>query len=354
MIVQDEFETIENGIITQGRTSGTFFFNEGNKEYITLKELQRESKKICDKWSDYICDNSNQINFKIDDDMKFVYKTNDNEVRKADISQFAFSQLCTRIGVPANYIKKCFENDRTDLALVNFKAWAKNYNKPLLIRENGGVVRAVLSDSYKLFDSSKVIRTLCNSVDTQKYKVNGVFLSSDKLHLRFIDEKPLDVKEQSPILDGFTVTSSDVGRGSLAMNYFLYRQVCKNGMTITESRGTLFRQAHIGSKMSNGKLELFNRAFNDIDDLNDLAVDKILKNQEKYLKDYELNMYLEKARRELKLSEKSKDNLVQLINGYGNTRWGMLNGITELAQNFTLEKRLELEAFAGNLMIKVA
>lgn len=348
MILKQEFETLENSM----GNSGVYF--QGKNE-IDLKELTKKSKRICEKWEDYICDNESQVNFKINDDMQFIYRTEYGETRKADISEFAFSQLCTRLGVPASYVKKCFDNGKVGLALENFQAWSNDCNKKLLIREQDGIVRAVLSDSYKSFDSHKVLRTLQNTVDSDTYKANGIYLSSDRLHLRFVNRKPLDVKESSPMYSGFTVSSSDVGRGSLAMTFFLYRQVCDNGMTVTDKGGTLFRQAHIGSAMTDGKLELFNRAFLDIDCLTEKSIDLIRENQSRMLKDYELQMYLEKVRRELKLSEKSQDELKHLMdNVYDHSRWGLLNSVTELAQKFTLDTRIDFETFAGNTMFKVA
>lgn len=89
--------------------------------------------------------------------------------KEADISEFAFSQLCSRMGVPANYIKKCFANGKEDLAIQNFRAWANDTENNLLVRENDGVVRAVLSDSYTPFDSYQVLRALKYTVDFKRW-----------------------------------------------------------------------------------------------------------------------------------------------------------------------------------------
>lgn len=346
MIKRQEFETL----FSTGLRSSSVKADE-----IDLRELTRKSRGLCDKWEDYYCNNEKDINFKLTDDMKFVYRTTEGETRTADISEFAFGQLCTRLGVPAGYVKKCFDNGKINLAVTNFHAWADDCDKQFLIREQEGVVRAVLSDSYKSFDSHKVLKTLQNTVSDSQYKANGAYLSADRLHIRFVNREPLKVKnETSPIYSGFTVSSSDVGRGSLSMHYFLYRLVCDNGMTVTEKDGTLFRQAHIGSGMEGGKLELFNRAFMDIDTLDEYALENIRRNQEITLKDYELEMYLEKAKRELKLSQKAEEKLSAVIDSsYNRTRWGVLNGITEIAQDYTLDTRLEFEAFAGNNMMRV-
>lgn len=348
MIKQQEFEVL----FSKGNRD-TFFQQD---EEINLRELTKTGKSISEKWENYFCDNEKEVNFKLTDDMKFIYKTTDGNQRTADITQFAFSQLCTRLGVPASYVKKCFDFGKVGLAVSNFREWANDCDKKFLIREQDGVVRAVLSDSYKMFDNHKVLRTLQNTVDENQYKMNGAFLSADRLHLRFVNREPMQVKnEKSPIFSGFTVSSSDVGRGSMVMNYFIYRQICNNGMTVTDKGGTLFRQAHIGSAMTDGKLELFNRAFMDIAMLDEYSLENIRKSQSRRLQDYEMEMYIEKAKRELKLSEKAQDKLKNVIEtSYDRTLWGVLNGITEIAQDYTLDTRIDFETFAGNTMFKVA
>lgn len=37
-------------------------------------------------------------------------------------------------------------------------------------------------------------------------------------------------------------------------------------------------------------------------------------------------------------------------NRYGKTKWGLVNSITEVAQDYTLDKREELEIAAGNIL----
>ncbi len=340
MIIRQDFEALVNA---NGATN------------CDIKSLLTTSKNMTSKWADYIIDNEVAVNFNIDTDINLNYLTVQGEQRKVDISEFAFGQLCARLGVPAGYVRKCIDNGKISLALDNFHAWAGEMNKNMLVREYEGVARAVLSDSYSPFDSHKVLKSLNNTIDDAIYKPTQVLLSTDRLHLRFINRRPLTINDGSPLYAGFTVDSSDVGRGSLNMKFFIYREVCTNGLVISKMGGTLFRQNHIGSNMTGGKLELFSRAIMNIDKLSAQATTLIKENKSCFLKDYELEMYLEKAKRELKLSEKSEEKLVGLIhNTYGNTRWGIINSVTELAQDFTLDTRIDYENWAGDLFAKAA
>ncbi|BAL01915.1 hypothetical protein OBV_p-00600 (plasmid) [Oscillibacter valericigenes Sjm18-20] len=325
---------------------------------VTLKGLVETSREMQKHWSDKTVNNEERANFGINDELQFVYQPERGERRAVDITDTAFSQLCTRLGVPAKYVRKCVESGKTSLALANFHAWSDDCRNNMLVREYDGVARAVLSDSYAPYDSYKVLRALNYTVDSKRFVPTQVHLAADRLHVRFVDYNQLPVdNDGSPLYAGFIVDSSDVGRGSLNMKFFLYRSVCRNGMAISSLGGTLFRQSHIGEKMTESKMMVFNRAFMDVDRLCENAVALVKENRGKQLKDYEMEMYLEKARREMRLSEKSMDKLKGLVGNnsvYEPTKWGFINGVTELAQDFTLDTRIDMENWAGELFTKSA
>ena len=55
----------------------------------------------------------------------------------------------------------------------------------------------------------------------------------------------------------------------------------------------------------------------------------------------------------MKLNADGQDKVIKLMNNrYGMTKWGLINGITEVAQDYTLDRREELEAAAGNILAK--
>lgn len=333
-IINQDFETLTYGHGTKNCDMGT---------------LLEQSREISRTWQNHIVRNEEQVNFHLDKELKFHYTTEQGGKKESDISQFAFSQLCSRLGVPAAYIGKCFKTGKEELALQNFRAWAGEANKDMLVRENKGVVRAVLSDSYSPFDSYKVLRTLKYTVDTERFQPTQVFLAEDKMCVRFVDFNKLPINDGSPLYLGFNVSSSDVGRGSLNIKMMIYRSVCTNGLLISSGNGTLYRQSHIGEKMSESKLQVFQRAYNNID----IFAAEFIKNIElcrnRSLKDFEVSLYLEKAKREMKLSKEKSEELELLVGNYEQTKWGIVNSVTELAQNFTLDKRIEMEEWAGNL-----
>ena len=66
----------------------------------------------------------------------------------------------------------------------------------------------------------------------------------------------------------------------------------------------------------------------------------------------DINEFVAYIRQQTNLSDDSAHKVIDLMQTkYEDNRWGLINGITEVAQDFTLERRLELERIAGNLLV---
>lgn len=328
------------------------------EDAVTLRYLAEQARELGRGWENNQVLNSGGSHFQVMDDLSLQFINDRGENKTMDMTETAFSQLCTRLGVPPKYIQKCADAGKHDLVMQNFREWAADYKDPMVIREHGGVARAVMSVNYVPFESYKILRELSHTVDSKRFVPAQVYLSTDKLHVRFVDFTPLSIPgEKSPVYAGFCVDSSDVGRGSLSMKYFLYRLACTNGLMISRGAGTLFRLWHSGEVMTASKIEKFCTAMRDIDKLTGEAVELIGYSQGRMLKGYELEFFLEKARREMKLSEKSVEKIQYLMGEdgpYNQSKWGLINSVTELARDFTLDRRVELESWAGDLLYKAA
>lgn len=326
-------------------------------ESVTLRGLAEQAREIGYGWkNNTILNSENNRNFDITDDMKLAIINDRGQEKALDMTDTAFAQLCARLGVPAKYMRKCAKMGKMDLVKQNMREMAEENPGNFVVREHGGVARSIVSEDYAPYDSYKILRALSHTVDSKRFVPAQVFLSTDKLHVRFVDFTPLPVKgESSPLYAGFCVDSSDVGRGSLSMKYFIYRLACTNGLMISKGGGTLFRLYHAGEKMTENKIERFSRSMSDVDRLTGQTLEIIGDNQEQRLHPFEFEMLVERAKGQLDLSEKAVDKLRFLVSKdgtYDMTRWGFINGITEVAQTYTLDTRLDMENWAGNMLYK--
>ena len=127
---------------------------------------------------------------------------------------------------------------------------------------------------------------------------------------------------------------------------------------IARAGGTLFEQKHIGITAEEFHDGLV-KSLQNIDLLTENAVEWVRRAQHREnhwssASEYEddINEFVAYIRQKTNLSEESSRKVIDLMNTkYTDTRWGLINGITEVAQDFTLERRLELERIAGTLLV---
>ena len=324
----------------------------------TIDSLIILANDIALKSNDYTVKKANSLtSARFNENAGLTFVAEDGEVRSLSISRHALSQLGTKIGVPARYLEKCVSSGRIDLAQDNVNSWLEDYNKDLFIREYNGGIRGILSSKYSVCDSHEILKALDYSVDLSQYEVKGSYLNEERLHLRLISKEMLPIDGED-LFAGLFVDSSDVGRSILTVKFGIYKQVCTNGLVIARAGGTLFEQKHIGISADEFHEGLVASICN-IDLLTENAVEWVKSSKRKENRwsvngghEGEIREFVAHIRQQTNLSEDSASKVISLMQTkYEDNRWGLINSITEVAQDFTLERRLELERIAGNMLV---
>lgn len=323
----------------------------------TLDSLMNEAFEIRTLSNDYMVKRATSKNIRYNDQAGITFIDENNDIRSFPVSKFALSQLCTKIGVPTRYLEKCISSGRLELAKDNVNSWLEDYNKDLFIREYNGGVRGVLSSKYSVCDSHEILRVVSDAVDSSKYNVKGSFLNEERLHVRLISKEMLPIEDED-LFAGLFIDSSDVGRSTLTVKFGIYKQVCTNGLVIAKKDGILFEQKHINISADEFHLGLVN-SLSSVDMLTEEAIWGIRRAKNK-LNHWDVNSehpeeiqeFVGYIRQQTNLSENSANKVINLMQTkYDDNRWGLINSITEVAQDFTLERRLELERIAGSLLV---
>lgn len=319
----------------------------------TLSTLMTKAMQIDSLCTDYnISRADSNRNIRFNEDAGITFVADDGVVRKSMISRYALGQLSSKIGVPARYIEKCVNSGRLELAQNNVNSWLDEYNKNLFLRDYNGTLRGVLSDRYSVCDSPDIIRVLDDAVDLNNFRVKGSYISEERLHIRLVDRDLLPIDGED-LFAGIFVDSSDVGRSILTVRFGIYKQVCTNGLVIAKAGGTLFEQKHIGITAEEFHEGLY-RSLGVIDELTENAVEfvKLAKSKSCKLDLEDMERFIKQLRQTTNLSEEHAGKVIDLMKTkYELNHWGLINGITEVAQDFTLERRLELERIAGNILV---
>ncbi len=275
---------------------------------------------------------------------------------RTDITEHAFGQICNTVGVPAGYMMKCIDKHQEALAISNYDTWANiAERKDQIIRTYDDVIHAQVTSRYNIFDHSDVMHGIMDAMDDPKvdgrYEANQAFLSPDKLHIRFVNfDNPLRVAGDV-LHTGFTINSNNVGSGAFSIKYFIYRFACKNGIVRVQNGGMLFRQTHLNSFREIGP-QLFRDVIckvNDLDEMTKMQIDAAAKHQ---MDDAAFEQNLAKAQKDLHFGKSGKEKILELVDGtYDRSQWGLINAITETAQDYTLDTRLEMEEWCGRQLV---
>ncbi|MBO8161120.1 MAG: hypothetical protein H0Z24_05740 [Thermosipho sp. (in: Bacteria)] len=269
---------------------------------------------------------------------------------KRPLSDFAFSQLCAKLGIPVRYMKKCLDNGAVDLAIRNVNEWIfKNGKTKFLIREFNGMIRGILSNRYSTLDTPEIL-DVAEDVLGNDYKVKEFFMNEERFHVRLIEDE-LNVPEEDLFI-GIQIDSSDVGKQTLLVQFFVYKQICSNGLVIPKLNSVIYKQRHVGIDVEEFKSG-FEIGLRMIDSLKE-EVEKAIIESKDGIDNLELELLIEKFKNMTKVSKETVDKIVDIVNSnkYGErSRWSLVNSITEVAQDFTLDRRIELEKFAGMLLV---
>lgn len=325
-----------------------------NKKFLTFKQASTKAREIQDLCHDYSVQDVTVKNMHYSaEDNKLVF-TNEAGTRSLNFTPHSLGQLCSRLGIPVKYITKCIESGNPYLAAENINDWLEDYHKDVFVRGYDESVRGILSSRYAVMDAPDVIDVFHDNL--KGYEVRGITVTPERLHMRVTQKETMKVKGED-LFAGVTLDSSDVGRSTLTVRFFVYKQICTNGMCISESMGNIYVQRHVGLTKDEFNSEL-KEGVAKIPVLVD-TVTSLIKtaNKDKSVEynkwnDAEQERFNSRIKALTRLSEKDIANVINLMYGnYAPTQWGLINAITEQAQNYTLERRLELENVAGSILL---
>ena len=311
----------------------------------TLSDLFHKSnviQKNCTDWADVP-----MAEIELNHKLHLIGRDGENEM---GLTPYAFSQLCTKLGIPTQYMKKCIEAGFSPLVMNNVNNWLDNFgHKKLLIRKSGDVVRGILSDKYSVCDTPEILSAIEQSGMLENMDLKGYVINPSRFHARFVGDKMKVVGED--LFAGIQIDSSDVGRSKLDIKFLIYKQVCTNGLILPQSAGSIYEQKHIGIS-SEKMVETLHDSFKEFSAKVGDATNLIDKARNVEITDTE-SLY-GMIKNGAKVGEDAVEKiLTTAIDKYEMTAWGIVNAITEVSQDYTLEHRIGMERYAGVLLAQL-
>ena len=266
----------------------------------------------------------------------------------------AFSHLMTRVGAPAEFIRRL--PAPLQLATTNYLLAAHEDSSSATLRLRGDEVAAVVSGRYAPMDPVELIDCVRTSLVRfgllEDIRVRGVASGMiDNLRLILPGEE-VAVKVGDVAHVGIDISTSSFGRSAIHVSPLIYRLVCTNGLRTTERRGQLsFRHVGDADRLRAAVGEAIPSA---------LAHARGLMTQWQRAVDFMVNdvQNIIDNMRELTIPERKafETELVREAEAPALPEhmplYSLVNALTSTARSAIPARRLELEALAGDVLTR--
>ena len=274
----------------------------------------------------------------------------ENGEQRLSPSAWATGQLCTRLGIPTPYFRKC----PSQLQEAQAHHWlCHGPHKPgekWLLRAKEAQLRGVLSERYSPPDNAMLLDEV-RLLLPGRYCVDWLGLSEENLHLRIVDPaRCWEVLPDDGLMAGTHLSNSEVGFRSVTVDALVFRLVCSNGLVRLVNGKSLLRQRHLHVSESRfaGALAV--------------AIDQALKESERFLEQMQvatrtpvpeitevMATIAEKWHLGEETTEAAQKALLHEAPAQQESLYGLVNAYTAAAQRLPDEKRYGLEVLAGHL-----
>jgi hypothetical protein len=284
------------------------------------------------------------------------------------LNETAHEQLSSRLDIPKKYYDRMRKDDPM-LFDTSVNRWLEHSKSDrYLVRTMDGNVRAFLSDRYRPLDNDDLAEVAIPALAQAGCEIVSCEVTEQKLYIKAVTER---VKGEVAVGDvvraGLAISNSEIGMGALAVEHFVERLVCKNGMIVPSG----LRRAHLGggSVEFEGAREFYRDETRAADDraiwmkfrdtvraiITQETFDEIIRRFRAAKEDRIIEqpvVVVEVAQKKFSLSDGEKNSVLQhLLTGGELNRFGLMNAITRTAQDVvSYDRATELEKLGGAVL----
>lgn len=251
--------------------------------------------------------------------------------RSSAFTPWATKQLCTTMGIPYSYYKKCPSYLQHDM--MNY--WLVQKNKKVVLRQSLTQNIAVLSPRYHTISHDMVLRTVADNIPS-----NWTYWPIETGYdLRFYALAPSINGSRI----GLYIQNSIIGHASLSVWGCIFKIVCSNGLIVPLSNQQIFRTWHTRKDLK----QWFKAVLTSANITNFVGLSDILDKSDRYLV---LEPKAQEILSQSKLSKEIQKKYLKSVAGTQRNYFHLINFLSSKAQEFPPTRRVELEQFAGNLL----
>jgi hypothetical protein len=294
--------------------------------------------------------------------MTFLHLTRAEYPEGLRLSPWATQQLCQRLGIPIGYFRRC----PAALQDANVNHWLEASGQSRrsgerrsrtvaaekwLLRARGDTLRGVLTERYARLDNVDLLTALAPLWES-RFEVGWFALTDETLHLRVIDPRlSREVLPGDRLVAGLHIANSEVGKRSVTVDALVWRLVCQNGLVRLVKGRSLLSQRHVALSRAEFALALRD-AIREALISGAGFMERLVWATRQSLRDLDPVLTTLVAR--WRLSQTTEGLVRKALscerNGQQETLYGLINGLTNAAQQLGPDARYALETLAGRLL----
>lgn len=212
----------------------------------TLTELAVELERQKEAKRDFLADSRS---LEMTDDMKLLMEgVTSGEVGSSipidalPINELAHDQIGSRLKIPAKYYDR-MRRESPGLLARNVNHWFKANPEKRMIRTLDGDVRAFLSNRYRPLDNFNLAEAVMPTLSKLQCEVKSCEITERRMYIKAVTDRiTADIGVGDIVQAGAVISNSEVGSGSLRVEFLVFILSCENGMI----SGNVIRKYHVG------------------------------------------------------------------------------------------------------------
>jgi hypothetical protein len=338
----------------------------------SIVEFAQELTRIHETARDFIVPTEKLRANVIDGEFKLGF-----EDKNYNINNWSGGQLSGFTDIPKAYFDRIKEENPIllrDAVNHGLKTSAKaKIESGKMVRTLDGNIRGLLSSRYRVLDSHDMLETIFPIIQQNNMNIVASDITEQKMYIKALSPSIQgEIKKGDVVQYGLTISTSDVGAGSVRVEPLIYRLVCDNGLIMPNS----IRKYHAGKNqfevdirelLSDETKSMSDAAFwMQVRDMVlaslkpenfEMELDKLRIAAGLEIKNFDLPKVVEMTMKAVGVSGEAKKNSILAALASGNegaglNQWGLINSFTKAAHagGFGFEESIDLERAGGRII----
>lgn len=289
------------------------------------------------------------------------------------LTDHAHTQIANWAEIPRKYYER-MRVEAPDLLKENVNHWFFLFEGNRMIRTLDGAARAFLSDRYHRIDNEQIADAALPALleECGHGSIVSCNVTDSKLYIQALFPRlEGEVKPGDPVQGGLIITNGEIGDSALDIRPMIYRLVCTNGLiTGNVANDARLRRNHLGRRLMAGEdYSLYTHETLAADDralklkirdsIHALArpdlFNRILADMQDATRQPPIShpvAAVVELKKSYDLAQGEQDSiLINLIRDADYSKWGMVNAITEAANDHpSYDRAIELQSLGGRVL----